>query len=61
MLKDLNLALEASNAVGATLPATATAATWYSLAAAATEKGAPGKDFSSVYELLEGQKERPPQ
>ena len=40
MLKDLNLALEASNAVGATLPATATAATWYSLAAAATEKGA---------------------
>ena len=56
MLKDLNLALEAAHATGATLPATGTAATWYSLAAAATGKGAPGKDFSSVYELLEAPK-----
>jgi 3-hydroxyisobutyrate dehydrogenase len=56
MLKDLNLALEAAHATGATLPATATASTWYSLATAATGKSAPPKDFSSVYEVLEGTK-----
>jgi 3-hydroxyisobutyrate dehydrogenase len=54
MLKDLNLALEAAHATGATLPATATASTWYSLATAATGKAAPPKDFSSVYEVLDG-------
>ena len=50
MLKDLNLALEAAAAAKATLPATAAAATVYSLAAAS---GSAALDFSSVIKLLE--------
>ncbi len=51
MLKDLNLALEAAAAAKATLPATANAATLYSLAAAT---GSAGLDFSAIYKLLKG-------
>ena len=49
MLKDLNLALEAAAEAKATLPATANAATLYSLAAAT---GSAGLDFSAIYKLL---------
>ena len=49
MLKDLNLALEAAAAAKATLPATAAAATAYSLSCAT---GNASLDFSAIYKLL---------
>ena len=50
MLKDLNLALEAAAGVRATLPATAAAATAYSLSAQAG--GNAALDFSAIINLL---------
>ena len=52
MLKDLNLALEAAAGVKATLPATSTAASMYSLSASPNTGNNAQLDFSAILKLL---------
>ena len=57
MIKDLHLALDAARGADTALPATAAAASSYSLAAAA---GGSDRDFSAVFELLNASTKFPP-